>query len=130
MTTDPGGIITDANKRTEALTGCTRDALIGAPFKNYLTDPERAEAGIRQALSGSKVTDYELTARHWTARKRWSLTTRPRFMIATGSCKAYSRRRATSRIARALNVNCKKIIGNGESQNRSRKGQPRVNRIS
>ncbi len=63
MTTDPRGIITDVNQQTEALTGCTRDELIGAPFKNYFTDPDRAEAGIRQVLSGSKVTDYELTAR-------------------------------------------------------------------
>ncbi len=63
MTTDPAGIVTDVNKQMEALTGCTRDELIGAPFKNYFTDPERAEAGIRQALSGSRVTDYELTAR-------------------------------------------------------------------
>src|SRR3984957_13633808 len=62
MSTDPAGIITDVNKQMEALTGCTRDELIGAPFKNYFTDPERAEAGIRQVLSGSKVTDYELTA--------------------------------------------------------------------
>ncbi len=63
MTTDPAGIITDVNKQMEALTGCTRDELIGAPFKNFFTDPERAEAGIRQVLTGSKVTDYELTAR-------------------------------------------------------------------
>src|SRR5580700_7694885 len=63
MTTDPAGIITDVNKQMEALTGCTRDELIGAPFKNYFTDPDRAEAGIRLVLSGSKVTDYELTAR-------------------------------------------------------------------
>src|SRR5580698_8647802 len=63
MTTDPLGIITDVNKQMEALTGCTRDELIGAPFKNYFTDPDRAEAGIKRALSGSKVTDYELTAR-------------------------------------------------------------------
>src|SRR5271166_3181498 len=35
MTTDPAGIITDVNKQMEALTGCTRDELIGAPFKNY-----------------------------------------------------------------------------------------------
>jgi PAS domain S-box-containing protein len=63
MATDPAGIITDVNKQTEALTGCTRDELIGAPFKNYFTDPERAEAGIKRVLSGSKVTDYELTAR-------------------------------------------------------------------
>jgi len=64
MTTDPRGIITDVNQQMEALTGCTRDELIGAPFKNYFTDPERAEAGIKRVvLSGNKVTDYELTAR-------------------------------------------------------------------
>jgi PAS domain S-box-containing protein len=63
MTTDPSGIITDVNKQMETLTGCTRDELIGAPFKNYFTDPERAEASIKQVLSQKKVTDYELTAR-------------------------------------------------------------------
>ena len=63
ITTDPAGIITDVNKQMEALTGCTRDELIGAPFKNYFTDPERAEAGIKRVLVASKVTDYELTAR-------------------------------------------------------------------
>src|SRR6202049_1160911 len=62
MTTDPAGIITDVNKQMEALTGCTRDELIGAPFKDYFTDPERAEAGIKLVLGESKVTDYELTA--------------------------------------------------------------------
>src|SRR5712691_2906809 len=34
MTTDPSGIITDVNKQMEALTGCTRDEMIGAPFKD------------------------------------------------------------------------------------------------
>ena len=63
MTTDPRGIITDVNKQTEALTGCTRDELIGAPFKNYFTDPARAEAGINRVLTEGKVTNYELTAR-------------------------------------------------------------------
>src|SRR6188474_2545038 len=62
MTTDPLGIITDVNKQMEALTDCTRDELIGAPFKNYFTDPERAEAGIKLVLSQKKVSDYELTA--------------------------------------------------------------------
>ena len=62
MTTDPSGIITDVNKEMEALTGCTRDELIGAPFKSYFTDPERAEAGIKRVLSEKKVTNYELTA--------------------------------------------------------------------
>ena len=63
MATDPFGIITDVNKQMEALTGCTRDELIGAPFKNYFTDPERAEAGIKLVLSEKKLTNYELTAR-------------------------------------------------------------------
>ena len=63
MATDPRGIITDVNKQTEALTGCTRDELIGAPFKNYFTDAGRAEAGINRVLNEGKVTNYELTAR-------------------------------------------------------------------
>lgn len=63
MTTDPSGIITDVNKQMEALTGCTRDELIGAPFKNYFTDPDRAEMSVKQVLSEKKITNYELTAR-------------------------------------------------------------------
>src|SRR5450756_2317225 len=43
MTTDPAGIITDVNKQMEALTGSTRDEVIGAPFKSYFTDPDRAD---------------------------------------------------------------------------------------
>jgi PAS domain S-box-containing protein len=63
MTTDPSGIITDVNKEMEALTDCTRDELIGAPFKNYFTDPARAEAGIKQVLRERRVSNYELTVR-------------------------------------------------------------------
>src|SRR5687767_4531384 len=64
IATDPRGIITDVNKQMEALTGCTRDELIGAPFKDYFTDPERAEAAIKRVLGEGKVNDYELTARN------------------------------------------------------------------
>src|SRR5687768_6920577 len=63
ITTDPRGIITDVNKQMEKLTGCTRDELIGAPFKNYFTDSARAEAGINRVLAEGKVNNYELTAR-------------------------------------------------------------------
>ena len=63
MTTDSAGIISDVNKQTEALTGCTRDELIGAPFKNHFTEPERAQAAITRVLRENKVTHYELTAR-------------------------------------------------------------------
>src|SRR6202051_1283077 len=69
MTTDPSGIITDINKPMEALTGCTRDELIGAPFKNYFTDPDRAEAGIKLVLSTKNVNNYELTARDRDAKE-------------------------------------------------------------
>jgi PAS domain S-box-containing protein len=63
MTTDPAGIITDVNKQMEVLTGCTRDELIGAPFKDCFTDPDKAETGIKLVLSEKKVTNFELTVR-------------------------------------------------------------------
>ena len=69
MTTDPQGIVTDVNKQMEALTGATRDELIGAPFKGCFTDPERAEAGIKQVLAEGEVTNYELTARSRDGRE-------------------------------------------------------------
>ncbi len=78
MTTDPRGIITDVNKQMESLTGCTRDELIGAPIKNYFTNPERAEGGIKRVLGEGKVTDYELTARARDGKETvvsWNATT-------------------------------------------------------
>ena len=60
MTSDAEGIITDINKQMEALTECTRDELIGSPFKNYFTDPKKAEAVIQQVLREKKITNYEL----------------------------------------------------------------------
>ena len=62
MTTDPRGIITDVNQQMAVLTGCTRDELIGAPFRSFFTDPGRAQDGIARVLSQGKVTNYELTA--------------------------------------------------------------------
>ena len=69
LTTDPRGIITDVNEQMEALIGYSRAELIGAPFKNYFTDPDRAEAGIKQVLSGSSITSYELIARSRDGRE-------------------------------------------------------------
>jgi len=69
MTTDSLGVITDVNQQMEALTGRTRDELIGTPFKNYFTDPQRAEDGIRLVLREKRVTNYELTARRKDGRE-------------------------------------------------------------
>src|SRR5207245_5719278 len=63
ITTASPGIITEVNQQMEALTGCTRDELIGTPFKIHFTDPTLAEQGIRLVLQKAKVTNYELTAR-------------------------------------------------------------------
>ncbi|MES2756989.1 MAG: PAS domain S-box protein [Pseudomonadota bacterium] len=62
ITTDQRGIISDVNSQMEQLTGRTRDELIGAPFKNYFTEPDRADEAITRVLRESKVTNYELTA--------------------------------------------------------------------
>jgi PAS domain S-box-containing protein len=63
MTTDPLGVITDVNKQMCAVTGCAQEQLIGTLFKDYFTDPQRAEDGIRQVLAEDRVTNYELTIR-------------------------------------------------------------------
>ncbi|MEO8099862.1 MAG: PAS domain S-box protein [Acidobacteriota bacterium] len=78
MATNARGIITDVNHQMEYLTASTRDELIGAPFKNYFTEPERAEAGIKRVLGEGKVTDYELTARARDGKETvvsWNATT-------------------------------------------------------
>jgi PAS domain S-box-containing protein len=63
MTTDPLGIISDVNQQMMALTGRTRDELIGAPCRDFFTDPVRADAAIKRVLTENKVSDYELTVR-------------------------------------------------------------------
>jgi PAS domain S-box-containing protein len=63
LTTDARGIITDVNKQMEILTGRSRKELIGSPFRNAFTDPERAEIDLQRALSEGKLTNAELTAR-------------------------------------------------------------------
>jgi PAS domain S-box-containing protein len=61
MMTDRRGIISDVNEQMIKLTGCTRDELIGAPCRDFFTDPSRADAAIRRVLTEHKVSNYELT---------------------------------------------------------------------
>src|SRR6185436_18860333 len=59
----PRGLSTDVNKQMCAVTGRTKEELVGTPFKDYCTDPKRAEDGIRKVLGDGRVTNYELTIR-------------------------------------------------------------------
>jgi PAS domain S-box-containing protein len=60
VTISPDGKITDVNKATEKVTGCSRDELIGSDFSCYFTSPELADAGYKQVLSQGYVRDYPL----------------------------------------------------------------------
>jgi PAS domain S-box-containing protein len=63
MMTDPDGIISDVNEQMIALTGRSREELIGAPSRNFFTDPMKADAVIQRVLAEHRVSDYELTVR-------------------------------------------------------------------
>jgi len=64
VTIGADGRITDVNAATEAITGRTRDELVGTDFTGYFTDPEKAEAGYQKAFNEGMVLDYELEIRH------------------------------------------------------------------
>jgi PAS domain S-box-containing protein len=57
------------NRQMCAITGRSREELIGTPFKTYFTDPQRAEDGIRKVLAEDRVTNYELTLRSKDGRE-------------------------------------------------------------
>jgi PAS domain S-box-containing protein len=63
MMTDPSGIISDVNEQMIALTGRARSELIGAPCKNFFTNPVEADAAISRVLLENRVNNYELTVR-------------------------------------------------------------------
>ena len=131
MTTDPAGIITDVNKQMEALTGCTRDELIGAPFKNYFTDPERAEAGIKLVLSEKKVTNYELTARARDGKDNRGVLQRDHLLRPRPEAAGRVRRGARRHRAQALSTRrCRRRTSSWREPRPRRKRPTSRNRIS
>jgi diguanylate cyclase (GGDEF)-like protein/PAS domain S-box-containing protein len=63
-TIDTEGRITDVNQATVTATGVAREQLIGTPFSDYFTEPEKAQAAYREVFETGSVTDYPLTLRH------------------------------------------------------------------
>ena len=123
MTTDPRGIITDVNKQMEALTGCTRDELIGAPFKNYFTDPERAEAGIK--LRAERRQGHQLRADRARQGRQANRGVLQRDHLPRPRPEAARRVRRGARHHRAQAI--RGIAARGDAQGRA--GQPRQERV-
>ncbi len=68
VTIDPDGKITDVNAATEAMTGLTREKLIGTDFSAYFSEPEKARSGFLQAFQNGSVRDYALDIRNEKGR--------------------------------------------------------------
>ncbi len=64
VTISKEGKITDVNKATEEVTGCSREELIGSDFSSYFTQPEEARAGYRKVFTEGLVKDYPLQIRN------------------------------------------------------------------
>mgnify|MGYP003694201511 CR=1 FL=1 len=96
MTTDPRGIITDVNKQTEALTGCTRDRADRRALQELLHRAEPGGGGHQpRAERKAKSPTTSSPRAPGMARSPWCPTTRPPSTTAIGACKACSPRRAT-----------------------------------
>src|SRR5438445_10505036 len=61
ITVDPGNTITDVNDRMCQMSGYTRAELIGTPFADYFTEPDRARSGVQQTFEAGVVTEYALS---------------------------------------------------------------------
>lgn len=68
VTISAEGLITDVNRATEAITGLSREQLIGSSFAQYFTEPEKAQEGYRAVFSQGFVRDFPLALRHVSGR--------------------------------------------------------------
>jgi PAS domain S-box-containing protein len=69
ITVDGLGTISDVNDRMCQMTGYTRTELIGTPFADYFTEPDRARSGVQQTFEVGFVTEYALTLVSRTRRQ-------------------------------------------------------------
>lgn len=68
VTIGPDGKITDVNRGTELVTGCSRAELVGTDFSDYFTEPDKARAGYQEVFRTGSVRDYALELRHRDGR--------------------------------------------------------------
>ena len=68
VTIGHNGKITDVNRTTELVTGCSGDKLIGTDFSNYFTEPRKARNGYKQVFKEGLVRDYPLEIKHIDGR--------------------------------------------------------------
>ena len=68
VTISEEGKITDVNKATEDVTGCSPEELIGSDFSDYFTAPEQARAGYQKVFTEGLVKDYPLAIRSKSGR--------------------------------------------------------------
>lgn len=64
VTIGADGKITDANSASEAITGVSRDALIGTDHADYFTDPANVRVAYQQVIAQGTLSDYPLAIRH------------------------------------------------------------------
>ncbi len=96
VTISPEGKVTDVNQATEAVSGLSREQLIGSNFSDYFTQPEQANQGYHKVLAEGLVRDYPLTIRH-TSGALPTFFTMPRFIeTRPARCRESSRRHAIS----------------------------------
>ena len=73
VTISAKGKITDVNKATELVTGCSREQLIGSDFSDYFTEPEKARVGYKKVFTDGFVKDYPLAIRHKSGKVTYVL---------------------------------------------------------
>jgi two-component system, cell cycle sensor histidine kinase and response regulator CckA len=68
VTINPDGKIMDLNQATVAITGVSREELIGQDFSDSFTEPEKAREGYQQVFSQGLVRDFPLAIQHGSGR--------------------------------------------------------------
>ena len=64
LTINVGGEVTDANASAEAVTGLSREQLLGYDFASLFTEPGKAREGYQRAFLQGFVTDVPLALQH------------------------------------------------------------------